>query len=68
MPNENCLKGIRCPECGQEDVFKILGTAVFVVTDEGTDEFYEAEWDDTSTTRCPECNFVGAMRAFQESS
>jgi len=30
MTNENCLEGIRCPQCGQEDCFKI--TAVFPAT------------------------------------
>jgi DNA-directed RNA polymerase subunit RPC12/RpoP len=68
MPNENCLKGIRCPECGQEDKFKIVGVAVFTVTDEGTDEFYDVEWDDDSTIRCTQCNHVGALREFSEES
>jgi len=67
MPNENCLEGIRCPDCDQEDKFKIVGKAWFDVTDDGTSEFEGAvEWDDDSACRCPECGFTGTLGQFRE--
>ena len=64
MSNENCLKGIRCPKCGQEDMFYIVGTATFELTDDGASEFQNLEWDDESMVRCPQCNWWGKRKEF----
>ena len=64
--NTNCLRGIRCPKCGQDDVFRIQGTAVFTVVDDGTDEFENVEWDEDAPTTCPKCGYDGLMEEFQE--
>lgn len=65
--NTNCLEGVRCPRCGQEDEFRILGTSVFQVVDDGTIGHGDVEWDDDSHTLCPkhECEFEGPLREFQ---
>lgn len=62
--NENCLKDIRCPSCGNEDGFYIAGNALFHVTDDGTDEYEEVEWDCTSYVRCAKCNHEGDVSHF----
>jgi hypothetical protein len=33
MPNDNCLEGVSCPECGSEGPFWIHGGAFFLVHD-----------------------------------
>jgi hypothetical protein len=67
MTNTNCLEGIQCPRCGQEDRFHITAVITCDVTDEGSDPFGDHYWDDESFTRCPECDFQGALKAFQSS-
>lgn len=64
--NTNCLEGIRCPECGQEDEFKIEVTTVMLVTDDGTevDRYAETEWTDASYILCPECERFGKVAEF----
>ncbi len=64
MSNTNCLKGIRCPKCGQEDRFMITGYAQFEVTDGGSEATGDHEWDDRSMTRCPNCDRSGPLSDF----
>jgi hypothetical protein len=65
MTNENCLSGIRCPACGQQDRFKITALITCMVTDDGSEPVGDHEWDGDSTTHCPECGFDGTLKAFQ---
>jgi len=44
MTNENCLEGIRCPQCGQEDCFKITALITCNVTDDGSEPVGDHEW------------------------
>jgi hypothetical protein len=63
--NTNCLEGVKCPKCGQEDAFKIEGSCIFTVTDDGTeDEGNSHEWDDTNYCECPECGHHGTVGDF----
>ena len=66
MTNENCLEGIRCPKCGNESRFFIAATITAEVTDDGADlaGHTDIEWDDTSWTRCPECDHSGVLAGF----
>jgi len=66
MTNENCLQGIRCPACGQEDRFKITALITCVVTDDGSDPVGDHEWDGDSSTHCPDCGFDGKLKAFRK--
>lgn len=66
MTNTNCLEGIRCPNCGQEDRFFVVGCAEFEVTDDGSDAVGDHEWDDGCSTRCPECGFDGELKEFRK--
>lgn len=65
MANSNCLEGLSCPECGQEDRLNIAVTAWASVTDEGTEDFRSVEWDEESACGCPECGFSGKVSDFR---
>jgi len=63
--NTNCLKGVKCPKCGQEDTFKIEASCLFTVTDDGTeDEGNGHEWDDTNYCECFDCGYHGTVADF----
>lgn len=66
-PNENCLEGMRCPECGSFGPFKILASksGMVEVSDDGTDDIQgNTEWDDDSTCECCECDHLSTVRKF----
>lgn len=64
MPNENCLKGLRCPYCGSEGPFRIACQAVVLVFDDGTDETDSVEWDDDSACTCSQCHESASVKKF----
>lgn len=66
MTNTNCLEGIRCPHCGQTGRFKITALITCVVTDNGSEPVGDHEWDDESSTHCPECGFDGKLKSFRK--
>lgn len=65
MTNDNCLDDIRCPQCGQQDRFKITAAITCLVTDGGSEPVGDHEWDDDSATHCPECGFDGKLMGFR---
>ena len=63
MTNKNCLEGIRCPECGHEDAFRIEAQIMVIVRDDGTEDGGgDYAWDDESPCRCAECNHAGKIK------
>lgn len=66
MTNRNCLDDIRCPQCGQQDRFKIAALITCVVTDNGSEPAGDHEWDDDSSTHCPQCGFDGKLKCFRK--
>ena len=66
--NTNCLEGIRCPECGQDEVFDIVVSTTVRVTDEGFDlaEYSSTEWDEYSSITCPDCEKSGEVADFSD--
>jgi hypothetical protein len=65
MPNENCLEGIRCSGCGNEEAFYNQSSAVMYVTDDGAECRSDIEWDDDSHTQCAQCERSGKLAAFR---
>lgn len=69
--NTNCLAGLRCPQCLQEDKILLQASCWVAMTDDGTDPYddelkiQEVDWDDATPAVCPKCNFAGRMVAFQ---
>jgi hypothetical protein len=64
MTNTNCLANIKCPDCGNEESFRIAGTAIFTVTDNGTDDHGDIEWNDDSYAQCAGCQRHGTLKDF----
>lgn len=66
MTNSNCLEGLRCPKCKQEDALKIEARVIVYVTDEGTEATDDGhyDWDHDSFCHCPECDFDGKLSDF----
>jgi hypothetical protein len=67
MTNINCLENIQCPACGNEESFRIAATAVFTVTDDGTDDYTDVQWADDSYAECAECHRQGTLKDFRVS-
>jgi hypothetical protein len=64
--NDGCLEGMSCPKCGSEGPFAILCTALFHVSDEGTEDHGDVEWDDESFCRCKACGHQATVGDFME--
>jgi hypothetical protein len=65
MTNTNCLENIKCPACGNEESFRIAATTIVTVTDDGTEDHGDMEWDDDSYAECPKCHRHGTLKDFQ---
>lgn len=65
-PNENCLKGMRCPTCGSYGPFQIACTVLGEVSDDGVSEGTHWDWDDKSFIRCKCCRHEGDVGEFQD--
>jgi hypothetical protein len=66
MTNTNCLENIKCPDCRNEKSFRIAGTTIFTVTDDGTEDYGDIEWDDDSYAECTACHRHGTLRDFEK--
>ena len=56
---------MRCPKCQKVGKMKIAVTAIALVSDEGTEAFYDSEWNDDSFCQCDECDLCGTVKEFQ---
>ena len=65
MVNENCLEGVKCTDCGNEDAFYIQSTAIMYVTDDGAECRSDIEWNDESHTQCAKCERSGKLTDFK---
>lgn len=68
--NGNCLEGLRCPRCGNDESINIRAAVWVSVSDNGTNDDPErgdTEYDDTSPAYCPvpACNFEGTLGQFR---
>lgn len=57
--NSNCLAGCRCPKCGSEGPFQVVATSVFLVSDAGTEDHRDVEYDADSPAYCSVCDWAG---------
>ena len=65
MANTNCLEGIRCPTCGNEDRLFISSSCLFEVTDEGAEPLdANVEYGKDSHAICPVCDHRGLLEEF----
>lgn len=68
MTNTNCLEGIKCPDCGNEESFRIAARTIATVTDDGTEDYGDMEWDDDSYAECAACLRHGTLKDFREAA
>lgn len=66
MSNTNCLEGMACPKCGEEEPFNIEMKSVFTIYDQGTDSYGDTEWGDESYCECLHCHFYGTVANFKQ--
>lgn len=64
MANCNCLAGFCCPQCDNEDQFRISAKTMALVRDDGVLETADMEWDDDSTCICPDCGYTAKVKNF----
>ncbi len=62
--NTNCLRGFKCPSCGQTEAFNIQIKTICRVTDDGTETLGDCEWDDSNFCGCCKCPHIGTVRDF----
>jgi hypothetical protein len=62
--NTNCLEGIKCPDCGNEESFMVTVTGITKVTDDGTDHVTDLEWAEDAPTICNQCQRTGKWNDF----
>jgi hypothetical protein len=55
--NTNCLDGMKCPKCGSPEPFGIQVRMMVTVSDDGTEDYANSEWEDTSYCKCRTCCF-----------
>ena len=66
IPNSNCLKDMRCPECGSPGPFFITALTDFEMHDDGTESHGDIEYDDVSSCRCKNCRYAHTVGVFKE--
>jgi len=69
--NENCLRGMRCPnsECGSEGPFNIEVVTMVTMSDDGSEDCKVSDgmdWGPDSACGCTECGFSGVCKDFDE--
>ncbi len=65
MANENCLSGIRCPNCGSEEPFVITVQTLMRMFDDGSDTHGDVDWNEGSGCSCESCKHAGLIRDFR---
>lgn len=65
MTNVNCLAGLACPQCGQDELIQVQMSVWGDLIDNGVAEYGESEFGDTSKAYCSECDFAGTLADFK---
>jgi len=66
MANTNCLDGWACPKCGHDHDFYVTVSTVVRMYDDGWDDHFDTECDDTACCVCgnPDCGYAGTVADF----
>jgi hypothetical protein len=65
MTNTNCLAGIRCPKCGNEEPFRIEVSTLVLMYDNGSDVCGgDLNFNENSYIECIECGESGIAKQF----
>jgi len=68
MVNTNCLQNIKCPACGNDELFRIAAKTIAIVTDDGVEDYGDMEWGDDSYAECAQCHRHGTLKDFEATS
>lgn len=63
--NTNCLAGMKCPKCGSREPFGIEVTTTVTMSDDGTEDHGNCEWDDSAYCECRACYFHATAGEFR---
>jgi hypothetical protein len=66
--NTNCLEGMKCPECGSLEPFRIEIKTMLLMYDDGSEDDKlsgSQEWDDDSYCECCGCLRHGTVQDFK---
>jgi hypothetical protein len=63
--NNNCLDGIKCPDCSSEGPFDIAALCVARVNDDGVEDTRDFEWDNSSVCVCVICSKAAPLSDFK---
>lgn len=64
--NNNCLEGLRCPQCAAYEPFSITATTTAEMHDDGCELTTDIEWDDESPCSCLVCNYDATVGDFKD--
>lgn len=62
--NDNCLVGFRCPECGEQDRFRIAITTFADFDDSGSEVVGDNEYEGQSICICNDCGHSATVNDF----
>jgi DNA-directed RNA polymerase subunit RPC12/RpoP len=65
MSNVNCLRELRCPNCGSLEPFDIEVYGYARVWDDGIERTWNHEWDSDYGISCPACGTNGTVKEFE---
>ena len=63
--NDNCLAGMKCPECGSLEPFEIHSQSMCTIYDSGTTRHRDIEWEDDAVCVCVGCKYLGTVARFK---
>jgi hypothetical protein len=65
-PNNNCLAGKRCPNCGSYGPFEVVVSIRVLLYDTGADDAEDGsiEYDEDSPAICEACQYSGKFGDF----
>ena len=68
MPNQNWIKGIRCPKCGNDEGPFVIDVRCRLHTYDDQFKNEEGCWiDDDAYCQCPQCNLASIVNDFRDS-
>lgn len=62
--NTNCLAGMQCPNCKSNGPFIVEVTTTVLLHDDGTEDYGDKHWNESSYMSCPECDHEGQAGEF----
>lgn len=62
--NTNCLAGMLCPKCASPGPYNIHATCTVTVSDDGTTDARDFDWDNPNSCTCLNCDYTATIQDF----